>query len=169
MNKIQPFFYSAVLMGCGIALLVFINGNAVPKLLNEELQKSSNVSYDTITVRDTVLMQKSDSTIAHVYFRNGSANLENSQEVKLQSILQSTKPFDDEVFILDGYADTFGTSSYNDKISSERAFSVFNVLVKNGVKKEDIFMRSFGTPSYRESITDSIRRVDITLSRDFVQ
>jgi outer membrane protein OmpA-like peptidoglycan-associated protein len=156
-------------MACGIALLVFINSNAVPKLLNEELQKSSGASYDTITVRDTVFMQKSDSLIAQVYFRNGSANLESVQEIKLLNTIKCIRSLDDEVFILDGYADTFGTSSYNNKISSERAFSVYDVLVKNGVRKEDIFMRSFGTLSYSDSVTDSIRRVDITLSRDFLR
>ena len=116
---------------------------------------------DSLKVNESFVLE-------NIYFEFEKANLnENSFPtlLKLSEYLESNKTFKIEI---QGHTDNVGSKEFNDTLSSERAKSVRNYLVENGISENRISFIGFGydrpiSSNDNETGRQLNRRVEIKL------
>ena len=85
------------------------------------------------------------STSQSVFFNIGSAQVANRRDlVDLKDMVEFAKLYEKNLLVI-GYADSkTGTHEYNQRLSEKRANAVADVLVKMGVKRENITVEAAG-------------------------
>ncbi len=105
---------------------------------NTELNPPPQREPIVITEVDTLekIIERKIAYIAPViYFKFDQINIEPTQEVKLQPFIDMLKANLDLKVDIHGYADLRGDIPYNKRLSLNRANSVMNYLIKNGISK----------------------------------
>lgn len=155
---------SVALLLLGITGL-FLSGRDKP------ISEPPSVKMRNITVKP----QDNSSTVSEeiaqytylttVYFSIGSNKLSRTQKRKMDSVLSSVKNLESFALILDGYTDSIGSDQIdNDLFAALRSFSVYEYLVKSGMKKENIFLRSYGLKKSKNQ-TEIGRKVEIFIGK----
>jgi outer membrane protein OmpA-like peptidoglycan-associated protein len=128
---------------------------------NEHLQSNSTVvidgknhQLDTIPMTITVF-HKNKKELNHrgeiydtliskevILFDFNSAHVDSTQHDKLTSFISASSP--SQTIVLNGFADSKGSKTYNNTLSLKRAQAVRYILIKNGVPPEKIKVNAFG-------------------------
>jgi outer membrane protein OmpA-like peptidoglycan-associated protein len=80
-----------------------------------------------------------------VHFRTEDSTIDGADEQRLAELASFIAPLDGTVIRLDGHADVRGTTKYNDALSTARAESVRDVLVRAGMPAERIVVTGEGS------------------------
>jgi len=80
-----------------------------------------------------------------VHFRTEDSAIDTADEQRLAELASFIAPVDGTVIRLDGHADVRGTQKYNDKLSTARAESVRDALVRAGMPAERIVVTGEGS------------------------
>jgi outer membrane protein OmpA-like peptidoglycan-associated protein len=171
MNRQNLFIASGILFICGVALCAYVYRTILPKTIHMQAATQQPVSIrDTVTfIRiDTVALRRRDSLVVSVYFQPGDASMSGIEQQRLEHSLKSIGEYRKRVFVLDGYADPTGAAVVdNNFLASRRGFTLYNYLIRCGVGKNRIYMRSFGSLIDSSKSIDSVRKVDVSLSEVF--
>ena len=110
-------------------------------------------------------------TLGDVLFNPGQAQLKSASMRSIHKLVDFLKQYPKRKVLVEGYTDSKGSASHNQKLSERRADAVRTALVDNGIDEDRITTRGYGkafpvaendTPSNRQMN----RRVEITLSDD---
>jgi outer membrane protein OmpA-like peptidoglycan-associated protein len=167
MSQIKHFIFSAISFCFAALIMTALFIYWLPDYLNSSLKSNSPapvLTHDTLITTDTIFSTKPQSSLASIEFSINSTSPSVIQVNRLKQII--TNNFEKKrVFIVDGFADSSGYSNAdNNYIAFARAWSIYNLLVKFGISKEDIFVRSFGSQLASLSTNISQRRVDISIA-----
>jgi len=106
-----------------------------------------------------------------ILFDTGRSTIKERSEEVLKNIVAILEEYSYARFSIDGHTDSVGSASLNQKLSEERAYSVMNYLIENGIASnrleaagygEDRPLADNGTASGRKTN----RRVEINLIRE---
>lgn len=126
------------------------------------------VIHDTVTITEAVPERRSEIPVVSVLFSPGSTALEKTEKKKLGMIIKAAAVHSEMCLILDGFSDSSGAASCdNDSVAARRSFSLYKFLCDRGIRKERIYMRSFGSYYNGPGVVGSVRRVDVLLSEVF--
>ena len=157
--------------------------------------------YEQLEVASKIGVNDEEDKIIEDYENNDMAGLTKSEEIIYRSLLKSNKIdifFDYDSFKLNneanekikvflkyisnfetsykihiiGHADRIGKTIYNNNIARKRTNTVFNILVKNGIPKDSINIKSYGSKSPKvitkiEDKNQLNRRVEIIVEPNF--
>jgi outer membrane protein OmpA-like peptidoglycan-associated protein len=103
-----------------------------------------------------------------VHFRTEDSTIDGVDEQRLAELASFIAPLDGTVIRLDGHADVRGTTKYNDALSTARAESVRDALVRAGMPAERIVVTGEGSAdaTATDQDTDGMaldRRVALTV------
>lgn len=105
---------------------------------------------------------------AVVYFQTGSAQLSSDAITQLNWFVEKMTPYPQATFDVQGFADSTGSESTNQRLSDQRAQAVSQYLQSQGIAQTRIYAASFSTSSPAASNTTAAgrkdnRRVEITV------
>ena len=135
-------------------------------------QHQSNVKSTSSQVKTVTLEHKTVNSVdlenKRIYFSLDNSSLDYKQSSFLKKQAESLLNNKNMKVSVEGHADERGTDAYNDKLALQRANTVANELIKNGVEKDRINITSYGKsdPLYKghnESSWHLNRRVDVNL------
>lgn len=119
-----------------------------PKLEKEVLEYEIKDCYSFEEIYSFVSLgvDVSDKRICvfDMKFQFGSAKLMPSAEKYLDNVVTMMKAFPEMEIQINGHTDNVGTEETNQKLSEQRAQSVYNYLAKHGVETERMSCRGFG-------------------------
>ena len=80
-----------------------------------------------------------------VFFRIGSARIDDYGKVNIQLAAKTLKANPDKKYKIAGYADkATGSAGWNQKLSEKRAQAVYDALIKQGISKDQLELVGFG-------------------------
>jgi outer membrane protein OmpA-like peptidoglycan-associated protein len=108
-------------------------------------------------------------TLGDVLFKTASSNLASGAERTLSRVAELLQEYPDRAVIVEGHTDDVGSSAYNEGLSRQRAQSVTDALIANGVPRNRFEVRGLGESAPAVPNTDAAsrqqnRRVEIVLS-----
>ena len=77
-------------------------------------------------------------------FEFGSAVLKKESEKQLDKFVEMYQNFPDMQLQINGHTDNIGTEEYNQKLSEDRARSVYNYFLKKGIPSSNMAIKGFG-------------------------
>jgi len=103
-----------------------------------------------------------------VYFQTGSAALSPEAMTQLNWFVEKMTPYPQATFDVQGFADSTGSESTNQRLSDQRAQAVSQYLQSRGIAQNRLFAASFSTSSPAASNATAAgrkdnRRVEITV------
>ena len=133
------------------------------------LKESENKNIENIesSEKTTIITKnKSDEPLHIVYFDFDKSNLSSVSINSLKKFLNANKEKINK-FLIVGHTDTKGSNKYNNTLSLERAITVKNILLKNGINEEKINILALGENSLRVKTKDNVahpanRRAEIS-------
>lgn len=84
------------------------------------------------------------ATESKSYFAFDSSTLSSADKMELDKVVKRLKKHPDEKIRIEGYTDITGPAAYNLKLSEERAMSVANYLIGNGISADRIEVEGMG-------------------------
>lgn len=82
-----------------------------------------------------------------INFETNKSNLLAASYPELNQILTAMKDFPDTKWRIEGYTDNTGSNNFNKELSLNRALSVYNYFVKNGIEPTRLFVKGYGSDS----------------------
>ncbi|MBO4654037.1 MAG: PD40 domain-containing protein [Bacteroidales bacterium] len=82
--------------------------------------------------------------LRNVFFDFDQSFLKNESHVELDKLAEYLKENKSLVIELGGHTDNSGSNAYNEKLSLERAKSVYNYLIEKGISKERMTYKGYG-------------------------
>ena len=133
------------------------------------LQESKNKNFEKKESSESTTLitkNKSDEPLHVVYFDFDKSKLSSVSIDSLKKFLNDNKTNINK-FLIVGHTDTKGTKKYNDKLSLERAITVKNILLVNGISEEAINILALGENSLKVQTEDNVahpanRRAEIS-------
>lgn len=107
------------------------------------------------------LMKKYKNFKKQIFFDNNSTEVKMAFAAQIQEIVQLLEKYPELSVMLEGWASPVGNAKYNKQLSMQRAESVEEVLVANGVAKNKIITAFRGEDT--EAAEAEARRVDISV------
>ena len=110
-------------------------------------------------------------TIGDVLFQVNSATLNQNGLANLRKLADALVQNPNRTVLVEGFADSTGSSDYNQQLSERRATAVRNALTEMGVPRERVAMRAYGeafpvAPNDTANNRALNRRVEIVLSNE---
>ncbi|MEJ2112854.1 MAG: OmpA family protein [Flavobacteriaceae bacterium] len=105
-----------------------------------------------------------------ILFDTGKATIKDQSAEVLNNIIDILKEYPNANFSIDGHTDSVGSEASNQKLSQERASSVMNYLISNGIASNRLSAEGFGesrpidTNNTRAGRANN-RRVEISLKK----
>lgn len=130
---------------------------------NIELQKQLEGLQAKETERGLIL------TLSDIYFRVNRAELEPGAALNLSRLADFLRKHPDRRVLIEGHTDSSGTPAYNASLSQQRANSVRDLLIANGVNPNQVTAKGYGE-SFPVATNMTVagrqqnRRADIVLS-----
>lgn len=93
------------------------------------------------TVKEQAQLNEYAKTIL---FNTGKASLQDASKQTLNDITDILKKYPDSKFTIEGHTDSVGSESLNEKLSDERAKSVRDYLIANGIDSSRLTSKGFG-------------------------
>jgi outer membrane protein OmpA-like peptidoglycan-associated protein len=108
-------------------------------------------------------------TLGDVLFQTGSASLASGAQRTLSRVAELLEAYPDRSVIVEGHTDDVGSTAYNESLSRQRAQSVTDALVADGVAASRFEVRGLGesapaVPNTNAASRQQNRRVEIILS-----
>ncbi len=108
-------------------------------------------------------------TLGDVLFQTGKASLASGAQRTLSRVAELLEAYPDRSVIVEGHTDDVGSETYNQSLSQQRAQSVTDALIADGVPATRFQVRGLGESSPTVPNTDAAsrqqnRRVEIVLS-----
>ncbi len=105
-----------------------------------------------------------------ILFDTGKATIKDRSAEVLENIIGILNEYSWAKFTIDGHTDSVGSESLNQKLSEERAYSVMNYLIENGVASNRLKAAGYGesrpiADNKTSSGRKTNRRVEINLVR----
>ena len=133
------------------------------------LQESKNKNFEKKESSESTTLitkNKSDEPLHVVYFDFDKSKLSSVSIDSLKKFLNDNKANINK-FLIVGHTDTKGTKKYNDKLSLERAITIKNILLVNGISEEAINILALGENSLKVQTEDNVahpanRRAEIS-------
>jgi outer membrane protein OmpA-like peptidoglycan-associated protein len=105
-----------------------------------------------------------------ILFDTGKATIKSESAEVLNNIIGILKEYPNANFNIEGYTDSVGSEALNQKLSQERASSVMNYLIENGVASSRLNAKGFGESNPIDSNKTAAgrannRRVEINLNK----
>tara|TARA_Y100001970_G_C13994390_1_gene729946 strand:+ start:62 stop:943 length:882 start_codon:yes stop_codon:yes gene_type:complete len=133
------------------------------------LQESKNKNFEKKESSESTTLitkNKSDEPLHVVYFDFDKSKLSSVSIDSLKKFLNDNKTNINK-FLIVGHTDTKGTKKYNDKLSLERAITIKNILLVNGISEEAINILALGENSLKVQTEDNVahpanRRAEIS-------
>lgn len=106
-----------------------------------------------------------------ILFDLNKASVRNESEETLKSIAEIMKEYPQTIFHIEGHTDSTGSASYNEKLSKERAASVREFLISEGIPANRLTSEGYGeTQPIASNNTaqgrQENRRVEISLDKE---
>ncbi|NER10104.1 Outer membrane protein OmpA [Muriicola jejuensis] len=79
-----------------------------------------------------------------ILFDTGKASIKTESEAVLQNIVAILAEYKNSKFTIDGHTDSVGSAKTNQRLSEERAYSVMNYLIENGVASSRLSATGYG-------------------------
>jgi len=103
-----------------------------------------------------------------ILFDTGKASIKDQSAEVLNNIIGILKEYPNARFSIDGHTDSVGSETLNQKLSQERASSVMNYLITNGIASNRLTHQGFGESTPLDSNNTRAgrannRRVEISL------
>lgn len=121
-------------------------GAAVGGLIGQQLDKQAQALRETISSRKVSIVNTGAELVVtlpeSITFDTGSAVVRSSLSHDLAALARNLNAFPNTTINVVGHTDNVGPASFNQQLSAERAASVFNILVSDGVAPGR--MRAFG-------------------------
>ncbi len=113
-----------------------------------------------------ITKNKTDEPLHVVYFDFDKSKLSSVSIDSLKKFLNDNEANINK-FLIVGHTDTKGSEKYNDKLSLERAITVKNILLNNGINEEKISILALGENSLKVQTNDNVahpanRRAEIS-------
>jgi len=149
------------LLGAGIGGLL---GGGVGLILDKRKKELEKVAETEVTPEGKLKTKiKGD-----ISFATNSASVNPSGMSKIQNLANILSQYPSDTIQVTGYTDSQGTLSWNEQLSSNRANSVRNILVQNGVNPAQISTAGYGPNNPVADNTSSLgraqnRRVEIDI------
>ena len=130
-----------------------------------ELRKELRAAGVSVERRgDTIALNMQND----ILFGVGSSRLESRAQEVLHAVAIVLKKYDETRVNVYGFTDTTGTKTRNEELSHQRAESVADELMKNGVSSGRLNIRGMGETNLKVSTADNVaearnRRVEIVL------
>ena len=130
---------------------------------NSNISKNVNSSNDISSI---VTQDKQKNILQIIYFDFDKSNLTNVSLNEIKNFVNINKKKINK-FIIVGHTDTMGTNEYNMKLSIERAEVVKDILLKIGIKQENISILGKGENELSVKTEDEVshpanRRAEIS-------
>lgn len=174
---------NAALIGGGTAAVIATSNNKDKKpaeaatVKKDSLSKDSSIvipvyKTDTIYIRDTIRVKEDvlddvafrfvkDQNFAPILFANGSTVINATDKKRLQQLAGETKQRADWRLEITGMTDSKGSVTANRKIAAQRASAVTGILLQNGVKENQIIIRSKLADTSNIPVSENQRRIEI--------
>ncbi len=124
-------------------------------------------SYTVESVKDKEVVTKLAGVLSlnEIFFDVNSSEVKPSELPKIDQISQAVKAMaPDSNYVIGGHADATGNVDLNIRLSKERAQSVVNLLVQEGLAKDQFSIVPFGSAkSLKKGSNANDRRVEILL------
>jgi len=106
-----------------------------------------------------------------ILFDTGKATIKERSEEVLKNVVAILEEYSYARFSIDGHTDSVGSDTLNQKLSEERAYSVMNYLIENGVASSRLEAAGYGesrplADNGTASGRKTNRRVEINLIRE---
>jgi OOP family OmpA-OmpF porin len=119
---------------------------------NGYFNKKMEISTETILKSDTLKLDvaikpipKGAIVISNIYYETAKAELRPESKASLdKELVQLLKDNPQLIIEIGSHTDDVGSNEYNQKLSQQRAESVVNYLVMNGIPKEKMLARGYG-------------------------
>lgn len=118
--------------------------NFIP--VSENLDLSAMDSYKEIT-KDLILMPLEIGTtvrLNNIFFENAKAELMETSFSELNKVIKLMQENEQMEILISGHTDAVGSDDSNQKLSENRAASVMQYLIDNGIHKSRISSKGFG-------------------------
>lgn len=107
-------------------------------------------------------------TLSDIYFKVDKSNLAPGAALNLSRLADFLRKHPDQKVIIEGHTDSTGSAGYNMQLSQQRANSVKEMLVANGVNPDQITTKGYGESFPVASNTSTAgrqqnRRVDVVI------
>ena len=137
------------------------NNNGVPDELEKYVNSSITNNNNTATAAATenALLQLINDGYIAVYFDFNNAQPNDSSTNNIGFILNYLKNNPSKSVSITGYADEIGNTSSNDKLASNRAQNVKNILVKAGISESRLDIQSNGEDNSVDKNSQYARRL----------
>ena len=103
------------------------------------IETTGNFSVDECVGRFEIL-----SRTGAIYFKSGSSALDSESKPLLGTVINITQRCPALKIVVEGHTDSLGSDSYNQWLSQERAGSVAQYLVRNGVDANRVRAVGYG-------------------------
>jgi len=144
-----------------------IGVDSLPKNSNEsELKKNQ---FNSLLL--TSVLHKNENVLARVYFSLSNAEINNSDEIYLNSVVEKLIKNPKLKILIKGYDDNTGEKLINNRISHQRAENVKKYFLKKGVSQNRMIDKGMGSNFFAASNDEEIngrdnnRRVEIELMK----
>jgi len=110
-------------------------------------------------------------TLGAVLFETNKATLQSGSQRTVQKVAEFLNQYPERKILIEGFTDSQGSDSYNQKLSQDRAQAVRDELAKNGVSAQRIDIVGYGE-EYPVASNDNAagrqqnRRVEIVVSKE---
>ena len=91
------------------------------------------------------MSSKGFADIYGIYFDFGSAEIRDESKPVIAEIVSYLNENPDVKIIVEGHTDNVGSESSNQKLSENRAMNVMNKLIENGINKERLSIKGYGS------------------------
>jgi OOP family OmpA-OmpF porin len=137
------------------------NNNGVPDELEKYIDKTitNNNSTNNATVSNGMLEQLINDGYVAAYFDSAKAQPTPASSDNIGFILNYLKNNPNKSIEITGYADEFGSSDYNNKLSADRAQNVKTILSKAGVNPSRLTIVGNGVDNSVDKNSEYARRL----------
>lgn len=154
--------------------LVFGSGKLKPELEAAEAGRAKSRAAEQAKVIPTEGCETRLGVLSEanaIYFKTGSAELDKESEPLLNSGADIAKRCPSVKFRVEGHTDNVGSKRFNQQLSEERAKSVVDYLIANGVKADRISSAGYGetrpvAPNNSEANRAKNRRIEFKVTNN---
>lgn len=137
------------------------NNNGVPdeleKYVNSSITNNNNSTANAAS--ENAILQLINEGYIAAYFESGKSQPNTASASNIGFVLNYLKNNPSKSVDITGYADEIGSSEYNNKLASDRAQSVKNILIKAGISESRMTILSNGEDNSVNKNSDYARRL----------
>ncbi|OQX89952.1 MAG: hypothetical protein B6D65_00545 [candidate division Zixibacteria bacterium 4484_93] len=120
------------------------DGDGVYDGLDKCPNTPADIEVDSVGCPKVKKLEKGESIRVKVYFETAKWDITPKGEEDLKEVLMMLKAYPEMRVLIEGHTDNVGGEKYNLELSTKRALSVKNWLVKNGIDPSRLETRGFG-------------------------